>query len=233
MDRFSDEQIEQLQELLLRNDPDDESLIGDIEMLDGFLCAVAVAAEPATPAEIDLQVWGEAPQWDTPVQERVARELVATLVRDVQRRIAWRGDQADDDVMPLVAFSDEEEVDEESTEEPVGALWSLGFLRGRELKPASWERMEKDIEGLSDDLADLEELLDMPGDSEAPPTFGRRLEVLGQVPFLLSDLDQLRQEGYAGTPQEPFRRDQPKAGRNDPCHCGSGRKFKDCHGKTA
>ena len=31
-------------------------------------------------------------------------------------------------------------------------------------------------------------------------------------------------------PQEPFRRSAPKLGRNDPCHCGSGRKFKKCHG---
>ncbi|MEZ5427139.1 MAG: preprotein translocase subunit SecA [Pyrinomonadaceae bacterium] len=28
----------------------------------------------------------------------------------------------------------------------------------------------------------------------------------------------------------PFVRDQPKIGPNDPCHCGSGRKFKKCHG---
>ena len=26
------------------------------------------------------------------------------------------------------------------------------------------------------------------------------------------------------------RRDEPKIGRNDPCHCGSGKKFKKCHG---
>ena len=29
---------------------------------------------------------------------------------------------------------------------------------------------------------------------------------------------------------KPFKRDQPKLGRNDPCHCGSGKKFKFCHG---
>ena len=27
-------------------------------------------------------------------------------------------------------------------------------------------------------------------------------------------------------------RSQPKLGRNDPCHCGSGKKFKHCHGRT-
>lgn len=26
-------------------------------------------------------------------------------------------------------------------------------------------------------------------------------------------------------------REGPKLGRNDPCHCGSGKKFKKCHGK--
>jgi uncharacterized protein len=29
---------------------------------------------------------------------------------------------------------------------------------------------------------------------------------------------------------EQVRRDTPKLGRNDPCHCGSGKKFKNCHG---
>jgi len=34
-------------------------------------------------------------------------------------------------------------------------------------------------------------------------------------------------------PATPFVRDTPKVGRNDPCHCGSGKKFKHCHGKLA
>jgi uncharacterized protein len=31
-------------------------------------------------------------------------------------------------------------------------------------------------------------------------------------------------------PPATIRREQPKVGRNDPCPCGSGRKFKQCHG---
>ena len=31
--------------------------------------------------------------------------------------------------------------------------------------------------------------------------------------------------------QTPFVRDVPKVGRNDPCPCGSGKKYKQCHGK--
>ena len=30
---------------------------------------------------------------------------------------------------------------------------------------------------------------------------------------------------------KPFRRDQPKIGRNDPCPCGSGKKYKKCCGQ--
>ena len=32
--------------------------------------------------------------------------------------------------------------------------------------------------------------------------------------------------------QETFRREQPKVGRNDPCPCGSGKKYKHCCGKN-
>jgi len=32
---------------------------------------------------------------------------------------------------------------------------------------------------------------------------------------------------------EQIRRSEPKVGRNDPCPCGSGKKYKQCHGKLA
>ena len=35
----------------------------------------------------------------------------------------------------------------------------------------------------------------------------------------------------APAPQTPFVRDARKVGRNEPCPCGSGKKFKQCHGK--
>lgn len=34
----------------------------------------------------------------------------------------------------------------------------------------------------------------------------------------------------AGGPQ-PYEREKPKVGRNDPCPCGSGKKYKHCHGR--
>jgi preprotein translocase subunit SecA len=35
----------------------------------------------------------------------------------------------------------------------------------------------------------------------------------------------------SAVPRAPVYRETPKVGRNDPCPCGSGRKFKQCHGR--
>ena len=40
-----------------------------------------------------------------------------------------------------------------------------------------------------------------------------------------------QQQAAAKAPSQPVRRDMPKVGRNEPCPCGSGKKFKACHGK--
>lgn len=42
-----------------------------------------------------------------------------------------------------------------------------------------------------------------------------------------SDVAVREEEGV----RQPFERSEPKVGRNDPCPCGSGKKFKQCHGK--
>jgi hypothetical protein len=39
------------------------------------------------------------------------------------------------------------------------------------------------------------------------------------------------QTAYATAPQQTIRRETPKIGRNDPCPCGSGKKYKKCCGK--
>ena len=35
--------------------------------------------------------------------------------------------------------------------------------------------------------------------------------------------------GSLAAAPETVRRDKPKVGRNDPCWCGSGKKYKNCH----
>lgn len=46
----------------------------------------------------------------------------------------------------------------------------------------------------------------------------------------LPEEDQSAERGEATTSKKPFVREQPKIGRNDPCPCGSAKKYKQCHG---
>jgi preprotein translocase subunit SecA len=44
--------------------------------------------------------------------------------------------------------------------------------------------------------------------------------------------DELAEAAMPGA-AKPFEREFPKVGRNDPCPCGSGKKYKQCHGKIS
>jgi preprotein translocase subunit SecA len=41
----------------------------------------------------------------------------------------------------------------------------------------------------------------------------------------------VREQQAVGAEQQTYVRSTRKIGRNDPCHCGSGKKYKQCHGK--
>ena len=67
----------------------------------------------------------------------------------------------------------------------------------------------------------------------------QRDEVDRELP--LEDLDDAIEQLVLGVmeiaditrPRQPIERAQPKIGRNDPCPCGSGRKYKQCHGRDS
>ncbi|MBV1919185.1 MAG: SEC-C domain-containing protein, partial [Pseudomonadales bacterium] len=42
-----------------------------------------------------------------------------------------------------------------------------------------------------------------------------------------------KESNESSSEAEPFQRAQPKVGRNEPCPCGSGKKYKQCHGKIS
>ncbi|HCS13215.1 MAG TPA: preprotein translocase subunit SecA, partial [Zetaproteobacteria bacterium] len=57
---------------------------------------------------------------------------------------------------------------------------------------------------------------------------------LSNVHYHHADFDQAlagKDEAIEETaPPQPIERQSPKVGRNDPCPCGSGKKYKQCHG---
>jgi preprotein translocase subunit SecA len=68
----------------------------------------------------------------------------------------------------------------------------------------------------------------------------RREAALEQMNFQHADASAMGESGAAPQPVpaeetrvETFVRDERKVGRNEPCPCGSGKKYKQCHGKVA
>lgn len=78
-----------------------------------------------------------------------------------------------------------------------------------------------------------------PDDSEGTVGFTARFRTNGQEQKHVEVARFTREEGnwvYAGqeeTSPTPVRREAPKVGRNDPCPCGSGKKYKKCCGTAA
>jgi preprotein translocase subunit SecA len=64
-----------------------------------------------------------------------------------------------------------------------------------------------------------------------------RIQREGELPAQEENLSRpqktVEHRGSSEVDEKPatVRRDEKKVGRNDPCHCGSGKKFKKCHGK--
>jgi preprotein translocase subunit SecA len=72
--------------------------------------------------------------------------------------------------------------------------------------------------------------------SDAPSVFGgaaaRPAAQSSAPPEAMSNRAPAR-VGGDDAPIKTVRREEPKIGRNDPCWCGSGKKFKKCHGASA
>jgi len=51
------------------------------------------------------------------------------------------------------------------------------------------------------------------------------------VQYHHADYDEALEQTSAPAESHPFVRVADKVGRNDPCPCGSGKKYKQCHGK--
>jgi preprotein translocase subunit SecA len=72
-------------------------------------------------------------------------------------------------------------------------------------------------------------------ESAASSVFGapRSAAPTTAAPARASGPQQPPRVGGDDAPIKQVRREEPKVGRNDPCPCGSGKKYKKCHGAAA
>ena len=124
-----------------------------------------------------------------------------------------------------------------------GQVWALGFMFAVEAWPDDWVAPPKDKDAVKwlndalgamvalteDDTGPVEvSVLEQEDGKEGPPSMSKaRLEAFGEAVWAVYDLREMWQS-IGPRVEQVFKTAEP--GRNDLCHCGSGRKYKKCHG---
>ena len=117
-------------------------------------------------------------------------------------------------------------------------VWALGFMYAVETWPQDWEppRDPEAAEMLDNALQDIVALTEAdPGTpavsmyaEDGPPSVSNeRLDAVANGIWAVYELRQLARS--LGPRTDPIRK-APEPGRNDPCPCGSGKKYKKCCG---
>ncbi len=231
----------------------------DVVMLDGFLCGVIVQpvlldADAWLPCVFDAggHRWGEAEPG--PEQLR-ARVLVLRRHAALNRSIAEFGS-----FDPFILEAGDDEVNGDAPDDvgvsraaagalgtgegggapvladPIGEAllpWVAGFEQAVHVLPAL---AELDDPQVAMTLARLFRFL--PEDEHGTTALIARERKLASLEDAIGELVACVAELYELTlplryKVEAVRRAAPKVGRNDPCPCGSGKKYKQCHGAAA
>ena len=103
----------------------------------------------------------------------------------------------------------------------------------QEYKREAFELFERMLETIAREVTQI--TLTVQIRSEADVEAVEPQENLSNVQYQHADYATALAADTAAEPAaaQPFERDFAKVGRNDPCPCGSGKKFKHCHGKLA
>ncbi|WP_028998441.1 UPF0149 family protein [Azohydromonas australica] len=199
-----------------------------LEAMDGYFTALICSPEFVSPNEAVQQVLGGKFAFDGDEQ---AGQIIGLMMRhsnwivaELQRTLAGP------DVYLLVLLEDEAGVVH-------GNDWAHGFMRGVQARPGSWnELIASDKEGgcLLPMMMLVHEHDPDPGMRPPPIDADRRQEVIATMiagaTRCYRYYEPARRAGAVG--HAPLRRQAPKVGRNEPCPCGSGRKYKHCCAQT-
>lgn len=225
--QMDSELIEELQQRLeaLNNEG-----VMDAGVIDGFLTAYAL--NPEHPSKHDIYPYIFSEEGDPaalPEDDRIL-ELLDIRLNEIQAALAAKGG-LDPVIFPLVDDNDEIITDEEGIEalEPWASGFFFGMMHWREDLIADDEinsLATPIIRNISPDDFDppeeAEQFVQEYRSGEMPKNLEDALYDLVKAVF---DLKQLVD------PNKPVVREEPRVGRNDPCPCGSSKKFKQCCGK--
>ena len=206
----------------------------NLETVDGFLVALACSPELVKPSEYIPMILGKEADSDEGSFESVEEaerfmKLLMTHWNHILR--TFREDKVH---YPLFL--------EDADGNAPGNDWAEGFTRGMKFQPAKWSELLEDEEHggalvpifvLANENHPDPEMrpYEKPIDQEQRERLHAGLAVGAKLAYRYFERHR-QMNARAAKESSTFRRDTPKIGRNAPCPCGSGKKFKQCCGKT-
>jgi uncharacterized protein len=202
----------------------------NLEQLDGFFAALISGPGHIHPSEFLPELWGDEMVDEDPFESRRELKEFLDLVLGHWNVIAETL-QSGDVYLPLLLE------DEEGTAH--GNDWAHGFLRGMDLRRADWAELLHDEEH----GGALVPIFALAHEHDPDPTMrpykepmspARREQLIvgmaAGITAVYRYFEPRRGAAARLSPESTSRR-ETKVGRNDPCPCGSGKKYKYCCGK--
>lgn len=197
----------------------------NIEQLDGFFAALIAGPETVMPSEYNREVFGgEMSETCEFSSLDEAREVLGLMMRH------WNtiaGTLLKDEVYVPLLLEDENGMAH-------GNDWARGFMRGMQMRHDGWAELVNDEEHggcLIPMMMLYHERDENPEMRPKPISSEKREDVIAHMAAgLLGAYQYFRAQRKADLSvraPEPSR-NASKVGRNDPCPCGSGKKYKKC-----
>jgi uncharacterized protein len=194
----------------------------DLETLDGFFSALIAGPQTVLPSDYMPFVWGgkepaHGPVFDSDAQLRYFWGLLQRYWNAIAR---WLANGLPHEPF-LLAARDEDR----------GRRWATGFSIGISLRSASWTPLMHHPKASALPAMIMALAMREPDYLGQPLTPALRGQMADSLPSMLLAIADFWRDAAGRLATEPRR--AGKIGRNDPCPCGSGRKYKKCCGAKA
>lgn len=198
----------------------DEASVLDVSGLDGYLTAILSGPQMPEPERWLVEVWGgekKLPRWRSEREMDRFMALTFQHMDDIDQRLSQYQDQFE----PLFGSQEVEGEEYIVTEE-----WCYGYLRGALV--AGWPALPEHIQsafetialhGSEENLQQLEIL--------TPEEYQKSVDAITPAALALYNYWLENRSETETAVNVPFVA-EVTAGRNDPCPCGSGKKYKQC-----
>jgi len=218
---LSTAELDRLERLLVSDTFHEEAM--PLDMLQGLFCAIGSAPDLIPPSSWLAVALGDNPVYETAEQ---AQEILDLVMRFYNQTLLELDSGTG---ITLYVFSDDEGEDDFAT-------WCEGYLEGVVLSETDWDELgePEEVEELLFPFmllsGRMREAAEEAGDTV--PSLKEEREMRHKAADSLGDAVMAMHSYWLDKriSHRPIRREGRKVGRNDPCPCGSGRKYKSCHG---